>query len=380
LTTLRTAEVVALFVERGGVYWNLDGVDPWDEARDARKYAGPWPVVAHPPCQRWGRFYFGGPQWLKDGHPRKQLGDDNGCFASAIAAVRRWGGVLEHPADSRAWRIHGLADPPCGGGWVPAGDFVGWTCCVSQGNYGHRGDKRTWLYAVVPLHDLPELRWGKSDKRVLLAGLSKARRERDRRTGIVQALSKRQRAATPPEFRDVLISIARAANVHANGWRRSIKSSALQQSHAFADHISHDGRDRMSMTLRVREVVALYGFTACHWRKQAAAGLIPGARQTFGARGHWTFDADKLRAFVKATERQRGEPWRASTGAAKSGGGASPAMARNTAQASLQRTEELLRSALGSGSRSSAPAPGATSRAVPTRKLRLVSSANISRP
>lgn len=51
--------IAALYVETDGAYFGLEGVDPWDEARDARKYAGPWPVVAHPPCQRWGRFWHG---------------------------------------------------------------------------------------------------------------------------------------------------------------------------------------------------------------------------------------------------------------------------------------------------------------------------------
>ena len=45
--------VAALYVETGGAYFGLAGVDPWDQPRDARKYAGPWPVVAHPPCDRW---------------------------------------------------------------------------------------------------------------------------------------------------------------------------------------------------------------------------------------------------------------------------------------------------------------------------------------
>lgn len=137
------------------------------------------------------------------------LGDDGGCFAAALDAVRRFGGVLEHPADSHAWRVHGLLNPPRSGGWVPAGDFIGWTCCVSQGSYGHKGDKATWLYVVGC--NPPDLRWGHSGKRVLLAGLSKARRDRDRRTGIVQAMSRKQRAATPIPFRDLLISIAESA-------------------------------------------------------------------------------------------------------------------------------------------------------------------------
>lgn len=80
--------IAALYVETGGCYFDLAGVDPWDEARDARQYAGPWPVVAHPPCQRWGRLWHGS---TRKPHQFK-LGDDAGCFAAALAAVRQWGG------------------------------------------------------------------------------------------------------------------------------------------------------------------------------------------------------------------------------------------------------------------------------------------------
>jgi hypothetical protein len=64
--------IAALFVERNGIYFGIPGVDPWDERRDARTYAGPWPVVAHPPCARWGRYWHGGPQWLKDGQESRR--------------------------------------------------------------------------------------------------------------------------------------------------------------------------------------------------------------------------------------------------------------------------------------------------------------------
>jgi hypothetical protein len=47
---LRVDLIAALYVETGGVYYGLPDVDPWDEARDARLYDGPWPVVAHPPA------------------------------------------------------------------------------------------------------------------------------------------------------------------------------------------------------------------------------------------------------------------------------------------------------------------------------------------
>lgn len=51
--------IAALFVEVDGCYAGLPDVDPWPIERDARQYAGPHPVVAHPPCQRWGRFWHG---------------------------------------------------------------------------------------------------------------------------------------------------------------------------------------------------------------------------------------------------------------------------------------------------------------------------------
>lgn len=200
-------KVAALFVERGGVYWDLDGVDPWDRERDARNYAGPYPVVAHPPCQRWGRYWGGAPTtW-----PRLTLGDDGGCFEAALNAVREWGGVLEHPEGSHAWRRFDIVAPPRDGGWVPAGIFHpgAWTCCVEQGWYGHRARKATWLYAASVA--LPELQWGNApgDFVRLESGFHSAEeRRRAIKTGACQRLSKKQRAATPVEFRDLLISIA----------------------------------------------------------------------------------------------------------------------------------------------------------------------------
>ena len=130
--------VAALFVQFGGSYYGLPDVDPWDEARDARKYRGPYPVVCHSPCPRWGKMYFGQPLTVARTGERKLLGDDDGCFASALFAVRTWGGVLEHHEGSHAWAWFGLKEPPRAGGWVKADErFGGWTCCVEQGQYGH---------------------------------------------------------------------------------------------------------------------------------------------------------------------------------------------------------------------------------------------------
>lgn len=202
--------IAALFVQTNGCYFGVDGVDPWDEKRDARKYAGHHPVVAHPPCERWGRYWGGGPM-LHGTDRQKVLGDDDGCFESALASVRKFGGVLEHPEGSHAWRKYGINLPPRCGGWVSAGFCGGFTCCVEQGSYGHRARKATWLYAHSV--DLPSLKWGKATGcfDLLHEGFhSKEERARKIKTGICQRLSKNQRAATPPAFRDLLISIAKS--------------------------------------------------------------------------------------------------------------------------------------------------------------------------
>jgi hypothetical protein len=200
--------IAALYVASGGCYFGLDGVDPWDADRDARRYDGPHAVVAHPPCERWGRYWNGGPS----SREKKVKGDDGGCFAAALTSVRRWGGVLEHPEASHAWRHHGLIAPMRGGGWSSAGDGVGWTCCVEQGAYGHAARKATWLYTVRA--ELPTLQWRAAGDFVRLdAGFHSAEeRRRAVKTGACQRLSKKQRAATPPAFRDVLLAIARSVS------------------------------------------------------------------------------------------------------------------------------------------------------------------------
>lgn len=207
--------VAALYVQGDGCYSNLPHVDAWDQRRDARAYAGPYPVVAHPPCERWGRYWGGAPAtW-----PRLVKGDDGGCFAAALDAVRRWGGVLEHPEGSHAWRHFGLVVPPRDGGWVRA-DWAhghdGWTCCVEQGAYGHRARKATWLYACGV--DLPTLKWGQAEGDFvwLDEGFhSTEERRRAVKTGACQRLSKRQRAATPLPFRDLLLGMAMTARAAA---------------------------------------------------------------------------------------------------------------------------------------------------------------------
>ncbi len=204
--------VQALFVDGSGVYPDLIGRTdcwandedyerwPWAPSDDARDYQGPDPVVAHPPCQLW--VNMAAVNWKRYGRQRPAWypgGDDGGCFASALASVRKYGGVLEHPADTHAWGAHKLiaprhegwdGGPACDGRWQGV-------CEVWQSAYGHPARKRTWL-----------LYCGKR----LPFDLDWTRRPGTHQVGWFDrnkpTVSKREASATPRLFAETLIYLA----------------------------------------------------------------------------------------------------------------------------------------------------------------------------
>ncbi len=191
--------IAALFVAEGGAYYGLPDVDPWPESRDARLYAGPWPVVAHPPCERWSML--ANVNAARYGIP---VGADGGCFAAALASVRAYGGVLEHPAQSMAWEHFGL-HPAAPRGWSRS--FLRpreWTTEVCQRNYGHRAEKRTWLLYVGD--DPPVLDWSPPPPPLACVSTDRPRAVMD-----VEHMGRKERKATPQAFRDVLLAMARSA-------------------------------------------------------------------------------------------------------------------------------------------------------------------------
>ena len=86
--------VSVLYVDPRGPYPSLVA-DWWDETRDARNYAGPNPVVAHPPCGPWGTLRT----LSREGHEIRELA------MYALRDVRRFGGALEHPAKSTLFKL-----------------------------------------------------------------------------------------------------------------------------------------------------------------------------------------------------------------------------------------------------------------------------------
>lgn len=94
-------QVAALFVRADSIYKDMPGVDAWDAERDARTWPGGCPVVAHPPCRAWGRLR----QFAKPRADEKELA------LFALQQIRKFGGVLEHPAESSLWNEAFLPKP-----------------------------------------------------------------------------------------------------------------------------------------------------------------------------------------------------------------------------------------------------------------------------
>jgi hypothetical protein len=158
-------------------------------------------------------MWAGQPLWIKRTGERKRKGDDDGCFKCALSDVRRWGGVLEHPFGSQAWKAFGIAAPARSGRWFRADDFGGWTCCVEQGRYGHYARKPTLLLAYG-LPSLPELRWGISEPKFPPEAIERHGLAYCKRAGELAfqggGTDSHPRIGTPEEFRDLLIDMARS--------------------------------------------------------------------------------------------------------------------------------------------------------------------------
>ena len=173
--------VAALYVDPTGPYASMPGVDAWDASRDARLYAGPWPVVAHPPCGPWGRY-----------HQKSHESRDTALIA--VQQVLKWGGVLEHPKGSKLWAECSLP--------MPGHKFFGECIEVRQVDWGHRAEKPTWLYIV-----------GRQAPLVLPPSLESPPQPKPYRSGrqprgVLETLSKRERRMTPPAFAEWLVALA----------------------------------------------------------------------------------------------------------------------------------------------------------------------------
>lgn len=189
--------VAVLYARRDSHYKGHACCDVFDIERDARTWRGGVPVIAHPPCRAWGR--------MRDkAQPRP---DEAGLALLAVAQVRCWGGVLEHPQGSRLWDAAGLPKPGQRDAWG------GWTLPVSQHWWGHRAEKMTWLYVVgCEPWNVPDMPLSLADPVAVVAQPKK-------RNGVVRLykgmpgwkpeISRSEREKTPPDMAAWLIELAK---------------------------------------------------------------------------------------------------------------------------------------------------------------------------
>lgn len=133
--------VAVLFARADSNYKELPDCDVWDVERDALRYPGGYPVVAHPPCRAWGAL-------AHMSNPRP--GEKDLAFF-AVEQVRKFGGVLEHPLASKLWKAAKLPEI---GRYDKHG---GLTLIIDQWWWGHPAHKWTRLYICGANGDMPAM-------------------------------------------------------------------------------------------------------------------------------------------------------------------------------------------------------------------------------
>lgn len=187
--------VVVLFVHRQSIYMLKRGTDCWDRRRDARRFAGEGPVIAHPPCRTWGSL----------SHLANAPTDEHEMALWARDTVRRCGGVMEHPQRSRMFGKEGGLPMP----GDPPDAWGGWTLLVDQFDWGHKASNPTHLY-IVGTRDVPAMPAKRTDTPKFFTCSNGSRLKKHKGSpGWRPCLHEPERSATPPAFADWLLALAR---------------------------------------------------------------------------------------------------------------------------------------------------------------------------
>ncbi len=189
-----------LFARSDSYYKKILGCDVWDIDRDATKWPGGLPVVAHPPCRAWGQL----------SHMANPRPGEKELALFAVDQVRKFGGVLEHPKLSKLWQMVPLPGPGM------FDEYGGWTLPIHQNWFGHRAEKSTLLYIVgcrpSEIPDMPMV-LGRSSHRIGSAGRRKdGTRLQPGDTGYRPETTHAEREYTPPDLARWLVSLAIRCN------------------------------------------------------------------------------------------------------------------------------------------------------------------------
>ena len=178
-------KVSALFVRSDSIYKEL-GIDSWDIERDAKKWPGGNPIIAHPPCRAWGKL-------KAFAKPRP---DEKELAIWSIEQIRKWGGVLEHPRHSALWKELKL---PTG---KQIDKYGGFSISVNQHWFGHLAKKETLLYICgIKPGNIPDIPISFDAIQYTVCSSKK--------TTCKKEIPKKMREATPEAFAKWLIELAK---------------------------------------------------------------------------------------------------------------------------------------------------------------------------
>lgn len=180
--------IPVLFARKDSIYKSL-GCDVWDIERDARKWEGGNPCIAHPPCRAWAKL---------KGFARPLEGEKELAILS-VKFIREFGGILEHPSGSSLWKYIPLPLPGSNDEWG------GYSICVDQFQFGHKARKKTLLYIVgVPKSELPPIPI-RMDAVTHYVGFPKSWKGKSRNG--MKEVTKKEREATPELLAKWLIQV-----------------------------------------------------------------------------------------------------------------------------------------------------------------------------
>lgn len=189
--------VAVLFARADSIYKTLPGCDVWDIERNAKNFPGGMPIVAHPPCRAWG--------CLK--HFAKPAAGEKELALWSVDQVRKWGGVLEHPAASTLWREAKLPRPGI------FDSFGGWTLAAPQFWWGHRAEKATRFYicGVTP-KQIPDIPFVLGDAPFLISHGARTSRHKKAGYYVRPEVKRWEREATPIKLAEWLVEMVRCTS------------------------------------------------------------------------------------------------------------------------------------------------------------------------
>jgi hypothetical protein len=203
--------ITALCVRKDSIYKKL-GLDCYDQERDMRTFQGGNAVICHPPCAQWSALRG----FARVDELQKTLAIE------CVHMVRKFGGVLEHPAKSiifeNSYRWERLPKPG-----MSKDPWGGYTICINQHWFGHKAEKKTFLYICgCDQQNLPPISFS-LDAITHVVG-SRVKRHTGRRR---PELSKKDREVTPTLLAEYLIKVAEICD-----WNFKLKKSecSLQKS------------------------------------------------------------------------------------------------------------------------------------------------------